>query len=136
MLTSCQACLLFNSQLQSTIPLSKVCRGARKGPLTELNTNVKRQCQKEPKITKRILKSIGEAIYATYNEKCKENFQKSLSDILVLVPKHGLQKKSSPAEKKKKKREMSKGKQTNKKRTRVQNVTKRQCFSPWPSLVL
>ena len=104
MLTSCQAGLLFNSRLQSTIPLSKVCRGARKGPLTELNTNVKRQRQKEPKITKRILKSIWEAIYATYNEKCKENFQKSLSDILVLFPKHGLQKKSSPAEKTKKKK--------------------------------
>ena len=105
MLTSCQAGRLFNSQLQSIIPLSKVCRGARKGPLTELNTNVKRQRQKEPKITKRILKSIWEAIYATYNEKCKENFKKSLSDILVLFPKHGLQKKSSPAEKTKKKEE-------------------------------
>ena len=70
-LTSCQACLLFNSQLQSTFPISKFCRGARKGPLTELNTNVKRQCQREPKVTKRKLKSIGEAIYATYNEKCQ-----------------------------------------------------------------
>ena len=103
-MTSCQACLLFNSQLQSTFPISKFCRGARKGPLTELNTNVKRQCQREPKVTKRKLKSIGEAIYATYNEKCQENFQKSLSDILVLVPEAGLQKKPSPAEKKRMKR--------------------------------
>ena len=103
-MTSCQACLLFNSQLQSTFPISKFCRGARKGPLTELNTNVKRQCQREPKVTKRKLKSIGEATYATYNEKCQENFQKSLSDILVLVPEAGLQKKPSPAEKKKMKR--------------------------------
>ena len=89
-LTTCQACLLFSSQLQSTFPLSKVCRGARRGPLTELNANAKRQCLKEPKITKRILKSIEEAIFATYYEKCKENFQKSLSDILVLVPEGGL----------------------------------------------
>ena len=56
---------------------------------------------REPEVTKRKLKSIGEAIYATYNEKCQENFQKSLSDILVLVPEAVLQKKSSPAEEKK-----------------------------------
>ena len=56
------------------------------------------------KVTRRKLKSIGEAIYATYNEKCQENFQKSPSDILVLVPEAGLQKKPSPTEKKKMKR--------------------------------
>ncbi|RMX37045.1 hypothetical protein pdam_00022122, partial [Pocillopora damicornis] len=89
--------------LRETKSLSKTegIPGARKGPLTELNTNVKRQRQREPKVTKRKLKSIGEAIYATYNEKCQENFQKSLSDILVLVPEAVLQKKSSPTEEKK-----------------------------------
>ena len=67
-------------------------------------------------------------------KKCKENFQKSLSDILMLFPEAGLQKMSSPADKKKINRNDQR--QTKKKRTRVQNVTRRQCCSPKPLLVL
>ena len=105
-LSSCRACFLFNSQLQSTFPLSKNCRGAKNGPLCELQVNAKRHIgQKDPKVTNKKLKTVGEAIYATYNSKCKENFGKSLSDILLLVPEAGLQKKLSPTEKKKNKRD-------------------------------
>ena len=39
-----------------------------------------------------------------YDEKCKENFGKPLSEILVLVPEAGLEKKLSPVEKRKLKR--------------------------------
>ena len=68
--------------------------------------NAKRQIgQKDPKVTNKKLKTVGEVIYATYNNKCKENFGKSLSDILILVPEAGLQKKLSPTEKKKIKRD-------------------------------
>ena len=105
-LSSCKACVLFNSHLQSTFPLSKNCRAAKNGPLCELQMNAKRQIgQKDPKVTNKKLKTVGEAIYATYNNKCKENFGKSLSDILILVPEAGLQKKLSPTEKKKMKRD-------------------------------
>lgn len=102
-MSSCKACFLFNSHLQSTFPLSKNCRVAKSGPLCELQVNAKKQIgQKNQKVTNKKLKTVKEAIYATYNSKCKENFGKSLSDILLLVPEAGLQKKLSPTEKKKK----------------------------------
>lgn len=108
-LTNCKACSLFHSHLQSTFPMKKQCRvPGSKGPLSDLKANAKRQAtcsHKDPKITNKKLKLVGQAIYDTYNEKCKENFDKSLSDILVLVPEAGLQKKLSPAEKQKMKRD-------------------------------
>jgi len=52
---------------------------------------------------------LGQVIYSTYNEKCKENFGRSLSDILLLVPEAGLEKKLSPVEKRQLK-EINKGK--------------------------
>ena len=107
-LSSCKACFLFNSQFQSTFPLSKNCRVATKGPLGDLQANAKRKIgQEDPHImiTNKKLKSVGKAIFAAYNETCKENFGKSLSDILVLVPEAGLEKRLSPVEKRKLKRD-------------------------------
>lgn len=95
---------------------------APKGPLGELQENAKRHIgEKEAKVTNNKLKSNGETIYATYNEKCKENFGRSLSDILVLVPEAGLQKKLSPAEKKKNEKRSAK---ETKKLCGEQNVSK------------
>ena len=104
-LSSCKACALFNSQFQSTFPQSKMwCNIATKGPLGELQVNTKRHVgQIDPKATNKKLRTVGEAIFVTYNEKFK--FGKSLSDILVLVPEADLQKKLSPVEKKKIKRD-------------------------------
>ena len=63
---------------------------------------------KGSKITSKQLKVLGQVIYSTYDDKCKENFGKSLSDILVLVPEARLEKKLSPVEKKKVKKRSTK----------------------------
>ena len=109
-LTNCKACTILNSNLQATFPLSKKCMTVKKSPLNEIQRDASKQTaqhtvQKGPKITNKQLKVLGQVIYSTYDDKCKENFGKSLSDILVLVPEAGLEKKLSPVEKRKLKRD-------------------------------
>jgi len=72
------------------------------GMLTSILHNT---VQQGSKITNKQLKVLGQVIYSTYDEKCKENFGKSLTDILLLVPEAGLEKKLSPVEKRKLKRD-------------------------------
>ena len=111
-LSNCKPCSLLNSNLQATFPLSKMCMTAKKGPLSEIKGDVKRHTTqpvilttpKGTKITNKQLKMVGQAIYSTYDENCKEHFGKPLSEILVLVPEAGLQKKLSPVKKRKLKR--------------------------------
>ena len=108
-LTNCKACALVNSNLQATFPLSKKCMTMKKGPLSEIQRDANKHTaqhtvQKGSKTTNKQLKVLGQVIYSTY-EKCKENFGKSLSDILLLVPEAGLEKKLSPVEKRKLKRD-------------------------------
>lgn len=86
----------------------------KKGFLNEIQQDVNKHTaqhtvQKGSKITNKELKVLGQVIYSTYNEKCKENFGRSLSDILLPVPEAGLEKKLSPVEKRKLK-EINKGK--------------------------
>jgi hypothetical protein len=72
------------------------------GPLTDFNKLAK---PKSPNaMTKKNLKEFGQNIYSAFDEKCKENFKKSFSDILVMVPEAGLEKKQSPEDKRKIKR--------------------------------
>ena len=67
---------------------------AKKGPLSEIQGDVKRHTAQPviltspegTKITNEQLKMVGQATYSTHDEKCKENFGKPLSEILVLVP--------------------------------------------------
>ena len=109
-LTNCKACTTLNSNLQATFPLSKKCMTVKKGPLNEIQRDANKQTAqhtvlKGSNITTKQLKVLGQVIYSTYDDKCKENFGKSLSDILVLVPEAGLEKKLSPVEKRKLKRD-------------------------------
>ena len=104
-LTNCHTCQKFNSSYQGTFPMSKSCRGYNSGPLSEIGNEAKKMCHGRGKATSKRLKEVGQTIYSTFNERCKENFGKSLSDILVLVPEAGLQRKMSPVEKKKLKRD-------------------------------
>ena len=111
-LSNCKSCFLLNSNLQSTFPLSKMCMTANRGPLNEIQGNVRKltarpallKSPKGTKLTNKHLKNVGQIIYSMYDEKCKENFGKPLSEILVLVPEAGLEKKLSPVEKRKLKR--------------------------------
>jgi len=96
-LTNCKACTMVNSNLQATFPLSKKCMTVKKGPLNELQRDANKHtaqhtAQKGSNITNKQLKVVGQEIYSTYDEKFKENFAKSLSEILVLVPEAGLEK--------------------------------------------
>ena len=82
----------------------------KKGPLNEIQRDVNKHTAqhtvlKGSKITNKQLRVLGQIIYSTYDDKCKENFGKSLSDILVLVPEARLEKKLSPVEKRKLKRD-------------------------------
>ena len=109
-LSNCKACSQLNSHLQATFPLKKMCTTVRRGPLSEIQADAKKHTaqpapQKPPKVTNKQLKMVGQVIYSTYDEKCKENFGKPLSEILVLVPEAGLERKLSPVEKKKLKRD-------------------------------
>ena len=85
-LTNCKACTTLKSNLQATLPLGKKCMTVKKGPLNEIQRNANKhttqhRVQKGSKITNKQLK----VFYFTYDDKCKENFGKSLSEILVLV---------------------------------------------------
>ena len=109
-LSNCKPCTLLNSNLQATFPGGKKGMGVKKGPLTEIQADAKKHtpqhtAQKGPKVTNKQLKMVGQVIYSMYDEKCKENFGKSLSDILILVPEAGLERKLSPVEKRKLKRD-------------------------------
>ena len=81
-----------------------------KGPLSELQTDSSKHTGQKIvpegllKTSNKQLKTVGQAIYSTYGKKCKENLGKSLSDILILVPETGLERKLSPVEKRKLKR--------------------------------
>lgn len=107
-LTDCKACQLYNSKSQATYPMKKMCRLGKGGPLSNITTDAnKHTLLPEGSIiraTKKQLKSVGQEIYSTYDEKCKKNFGKTLSEILVLVPEAGLERKLSPVEKRKQKR--------------------------------
>jgi len=109
-LANCKAYTMLNSNLQATFPGNKKNNKAKKGPLSEIKGDAKRdttlsETQKGFKVNNKQLKMIGQAIYSTYDEKCKENFGKSLSEILILVPEAGLERKLSPVEKRKLKRD-------------------------------
>ena len=90
-----------------------MCMKAKQSPLSEIQRDVERHTgqpailtsPKRAKITNKQLKIVGEAIYSTYDERCKDNFGKPVSEILVLVPEAGLQKKLSPTKEKKLKRD-------------------------------
>lgn len=104
-ITNCKACQLYNSQYQAIYPMKKMCMSGKRGPLTNIVDDSKNHTllPEGLKATKKQLKSVGLTIYSTYNEKCKENFRKTLSELLVFVPEAGLERKLSPAEKKKRK---------------------------------
>ena len=104
-LSNCITCQKFNSSYQGTFPISKSCRSHKSGPLSEIRREAKKLTRQGPKITNKRLKEIGQAIYSTFDERCKENFKKSFSEILALVPEAGLQKKLTPAEQKKVRRD-------------------------------
>lgn len=105
-LSNCITCQKFNSSYQGTFPISKGCISHKSGPLSELRNEAKKLTSRHgPKSTNKRLKEVGQAIYSTYDDRCKENFGKSFSEILILVPEAGLQKKLSPAEKKKSQRD-------------------------------
>ena len=118
-LSNCKPCTLLNSNLQATFPDSKRGMAVNKGPLSEIQEDAKKHTaqlhttQKGPKITNKQLKGVGQVIYSSYDEKCKENFGKSLSEILVLVPEAGLERKLSPVEKRKLKRDQQRQMKTN-----------------------
>ena len=74
-----------------------------KGPLSEIQRDSEKDTTlsettrtKGFKVNNKQLKMVGQAIYFSYDEKCKENFGKSLSEILILVPEAGLERKLSP----------------------------------------
>ena len=109
-LSNCKACTMLNSNLQATFPGNKKNNTAKKGPLSEIQGDAKKDTtlskpQKGFKVNNKQLKMVGQAIYSSYDEKCKENFGKSLSEILILVPEAGLERKLSPVEKRKLKRD-------------------------------
>ena len=108
-LSNCKVCTMLNSNLQATFPGNKKLR-AKKGPLSEIQGDAKKdttltETQKGFKVNNKQLKMVGQATYSRYDEKCKENFGKSLSEILILVPEAGLERKLSPVEKRKLKRD-------------------------------
>ena len=91
-LTDCKTCQLFNSNHQNKFPKSKFNRVSKSaGPLSDLNGRVK---PKQVKMTKKNLKEAGINIFSAIDEKCQENYGTSLTDILVLVPEAGLEKKT------------------------------------------
>ena len=97
-LTNCKACTTLHSNLQATFPLSKKCMTVRRGPLSEIKEDTKHHTarivvQNGLKMNNHHLKTIGQTIYFTCNEKCKENLGKSLRDVLILVPEAGLERK-------------------------------------------
>ena len=108
-LTNCKACALYHSQYQATYPIKKMSlKAAKRGPLNDMAKHVNKLLPENSNAGKKQLKSVGQAIYSTYNEKCKNNFGKTLGEILVLVPEAGLQIKPSPEEKKKRKKKSTK----------------------------
>lgn len=103
-LTNCKACTTLHSNLQETFPIGKKCKTVNKGPLSELHTDASKHTAQNIvpegllKTSNKQLKTVGQAIYSTYDEKCKEILEKSLTDILILVPEAGLERKLSPVE--------------------------------------
>ena len=106
-LRNCKACQLYNSHYQATYPLKKMCMSGKRGPLSNIAVDAKNNTliPEGSKATKKQLKFVGQTIYSTYNDKCKEHFSKTLSEVLVLVPEANLEMKLSPTEKRKEKRD-------------------------------
>lgn len=81
-LTNCKACTTLHSNLQETFPIGKKCKTVNKGPLSELHTDASKHTAQNIvpegllKTSNKQLKTVGQAIYSTYDEKCKENFGK------------------------------------------------------------
>jgi len=79
----------------------------KRGPLHEIEGDTKRHTDqaailtspKGIKLTSKHLKTVAQVISSTYDEKCKENFGKPFSEILVFIPEEWLEKKLSPVEK-------------------------------------
>lgn len=102
-ITDCKACQLIYNKYQSTFPDSKFNRVSKStGPLKDINNIFK--SKPNIKLTKRDLKEAGSQIFSEIDEKCKENYGTSITNILVMVPEAGLAKKQSPEEKRKLKR--------------------------------
>ena len=100
-LSNCTTCQKFNWAYQGTFPIPKMCRSHKSGPLSEIGIEAKKLTNSGPKATNKRLREVGQAIYSTFDDRCKENFGKSFSEILVLVPEAGLQKKLTAVDKKK-----------------------------------
>lgn len=75
-----------------------------------MECKISKQTNPEVKNPKRQeLKEIGQKIYSEYNKECEAKLGKSFCDILTLVPDAGVIKKPSPAERKKKVRDIKRG---------------------------
>ena len=106
----CKYCADYHTIIQSTFPTKKknqVSKSKHK-PLASIKSQAKAFTTVTTiKPLKRELKDIGEAIYKTFDEACKENLGCSFTDVLLTVPSKmtGLQQRISPAEKKERKRD-------------------------------
>ena len=110
-LRDCKCCLLFHPTLVDSFPASKnLKRIIPKPSFTNIECKIARKAETEVKCPKRQeLKEIGQKIYSELNKECQEKLGKTFGDILTLVPDSGLTKKASPAENKKKNRDVKRG---------------------------
>ena len=84
------------------------CVASNREPFTQLNQQAKDltcSAANIPKPSQQEVKNIGTAIYKEFDLVCKDQLGKTFRDVLTLVPEAALQKKSSPAEARKKNRE-------------------------------
>lgn len=81
----------------------KSCVVSKRKPFTELRQQAKEMTVKIPKPSQKEIRNIGTAIYNEFNTVCNNQLGKSFGEVLSMVPEATLQKKPSPAEKKKKK---------------------------------
>lgn len=68
------------------------------GPFTEIRNRSENHVPKKVQPTKGELKAVGEMIFSTYDQKCKENLGKSFSEMLLAVPQLNMQEKQSAYE--------------------------------------
>ena len=76
------------SNLQATFPGNKKNRTAKKGPLSEIQGDAKKdttlsETQKGFKVNNKQLKMVGRAIYSSYDEKCKNTSTAGESCIMI-----------------------------------------------------
>ena len=97
----------------------------KREPFTQLNVTANKSISKSANTSHKPLvkeiKKIGQEIYKNFNKVCQENLGQSLADVLCHVPEAQLQKKVSPAERKKKNRNIKRKFKTNVEETWQQN---------------